>query len=53
MTLFDDLAIKELAAILAHQEACRTAQTVRQEMDTKSADLADDLKATLETILDV
>ena len=42
--LFNDKAIKELAGILAEQEAQRTAKEVLKEMDIKSIGLDEKLR---------
>jgi hypothetical protein len=42
--IFNDKAIKELAGIIAEQEAKRTAKEVLKEMDIKSIGLSEKLK---------
>lgn len=49
--LFNDKAIKELARILAEQEANQTAKNVLQQMDEKSKGIDEKLRAGIERVL--
>ena len=49
--IFNDKAIKELASILSHQEAYRTAKEVLKEMDIKSIGLSEKLKEGIDKVL--
>ena len=49
--LFNDKAIKELAGILAGQEANRTAKEVLKEMDIKSIGLDEKLRKSINEVL--
>lgn len=51
--LFNDGAIKELAGIIAEQEAGRTAKEVLVEMDKKSIGLSEKLQDTINKLLTV
>ena len=49
--LFNEKAIKELAAVLAKQDAQRTANETLREMDIKSIGLAEKIKEGIDKIL--
>lgn len=49
--IFNDKAIKELAGIIAEQEANRTAKEVLKEMDIKSIGLSEKLKDGINKVL--
>ena len=49
--LFNDEAIKELAGIIAKQEAYRTAKEVLKEMDVKSIGLSEKLQDGINKVL--
>ena len=49
--IFKDEAIKELAGILAEQEASRTAKEILKEMDIKSIGLDEKLRKSINEVL--
>jgi hypothetical protein len=49
--IFNDKAIKELAGILAEQEANRTAKEVLKEMEIKSIGLSEKLSDGIDKVL--